>query len=52
MNQSLPPILEPHHEPVIESGGLSEEEQQKRAMKKQLAKLRLKNETPDKFIST
>ena len=41
VEQSLPPLIEPHHEPVLESGGSSEEQRQ-RAIKKQLAKLRLK----------
>lgn len=51
VDQVLPPLPEPRQEPVIASGELSPEEQKERAIKRHLAKLRLKNnETSDKLI--
>lgn len=50
VDQSLPSLVETKNKSELNIDDFSEEEQKQRAMKRQLAKLKFKNETPDKLI--
>ena len=49
VDQSLPQLPEPHHEPVLAPDSMIITDKEK-AMKRKLARLRLQNEAPDKLI--